>query len=137
MLLFFDTETTGLVDFGAPAEAEHQPDLVQLGAVLVDDARRVVATVGKIVKPQGWEIPAQAAAVHGISTELAQKVGWSREDALNDFSVLASMADGIVGHNVEFDLKIMRTAFHREQLGMEVFWGLKELGLTKRTQQNQ
>ena len=36
LALFYDTETTGLPDFKAPSEAQHQPHIVQLAALLVD-----------------------------------------------------------------------------------------------------
>lgn len=116
MKLFFDTETTGLVDFKAPATAEHQPHLVQLGAVLVDDDRSVVCSVGKIVRPAGWEVPEDAAKIHGITTEKAREVGWSASRVLRDFSYMAHSADEIIGHNVPFDMMVMETAFSRHSI---------------------
>ncbi len=37
MILFYDTETTGLVDDRAPPEAAHQPHFVQLACLLTEN----------------------------------------------------------------------------------------------------
>lgn len=61
-ILFYDTETSGLPLFHEPSEHPDQPHIVQLGACLVDpDTRRVISTIDLIVRPDGWEIPAEVA----------------------------------------------------------------------------
>ena len=74
--LFYDTETTGLPDFKAPSESAHQPHIVQLAALLVDmDTRETIQSMDVICRPDGWTIPDEVAAVHGITTEHAAEVG--------------------------------------------------------------
>ena len=55
----YDTETTGLPDFKAPSESEHQPHIVQLACALVDlDSRQITESMDVIIRPDGWKIPA-------------------------------------------------------------------------------
>jgi DNA polymerase III subunit epsilon len=51
MLLFFDTETTGLPDFRAPSDAPQQPHLVQLACILATDEGETLERWQTIVKP--------------------------------------------------------------------------------------
>lgn len=71
MKLFFDTETTGMADFKAEPHAAHQPRLVQLAALLTDDAGEEVTHFSVVIKPEGFEIPVAASAVaHNIDFDL-------------------------------------------------------------------
>lgn len=112
-ILVFDTETTGLPDFKAPSEAPHQPHIVQLAALLVDpDSRATIASMDVIVRPDGWTIPDNVAAVHGISTERAAALGVSESIALGLFLDLWGRAAQRVAHNESFDARIIRIAQH-------------------------
>ncbi len=113
MILVYDTETTGKIDRGAPADAPHQPHLVQLGAELYQPNGTPIATLNVIVRPKGWTIPADAAAVHGITQERAEAEGADITDALSIFHALSRIASVHVAHNKDFDEKIMRGAFRR------------------------
>ena len=113
LALFFDTETTGLPDFKAPSEADHQPHIVQLAALLVDlDTRQTVQSMDVIVRPDGWTIPDEVAAVHGISTEHAAEVGIPERMAVQMFMELWSGRNR-VAHNQQFDARIVRIALMR------------------------
>lgn len=107
MKLFFDTETTGKADFRAPTTDPRQPHIVQLAAILFSDEGEETASLGTIIKPDGWEIPAEAAAIHGITTEKALACGIPMLSALAVFSNFAHVADTLVAHNVEFDLLVV------------------------------
>ena len=72
--LIFDSETTGKALWKEPADDPRQPRIVQLGAILYDDERRVVAEMNLVVRPDGWTVPAEAAAIHGFTTERAGAV---------------------------------------------------------------
>lgn len=112
-ILFYDTETTGLPDFKAPSEAQHQPHIVQLAALLVDlDTRETIASMDVIVRPDGWTIPSEVSAVHGITTEHAMNVGIPEELAI---SMFMSLWDGRlrIAHNEQFDARIVRIAIKR------------------------
>ena len=115
--LIYDTETQGLPLFSEPSEDPRQPHVVQLAALLVDvDTRKVIASMDVIVRPDGWTIPDDVAAIHGITTERALEVGVSESMAIGMFMELYE-ASGILGcrvaHNEQFDARIIRIALMR------------------------
>jgi len=112
--LFYDTETTGLPLFNEPSEDPRQPHIVQLAACLVDlDSRAMIAGLDVIVRPDGWTIPDDVAALHGITTERAADLGVGERAALNLFLDLWSCAGVRVAHNETFDARIIRIAIKR------------------------
>lgn len=72
MLLFYDSETTGLPLFDQPSEDPRQPHLVQLAAILCDEDGKTKASINLIIKPNGWVIGDEVAAIHGITQDVAQ-----------------------------------------------------------------
>lgn len=109
--LVFDTETTGLANFGKDPVDPIQPNLVQLGALLIDlETGREYSIMDLIVYPSSWEVPQQAALVHGISTGVAKQVGINLDSAVLPFRDLVAAADILVCHNWAFDSIIMRRA---------------------------
>lgn len=113
--LFFDTETEKLPDFKAPSEAPHQPHIVQLAACLVDlDSRKTLASMDVIIRPDGWTIPAETTAIHGITTEHAMDVGIPEPLAVSMFMELWGGRLRIA-HNEQFDARILRIALMRYQ----------------------
>src|SRR5690606_24547510 len=67
--------------------------------------------------PDGFDIPFNAAAIHGITTEKAQRLGVPLQEALEIF--LGDLEDGsiVIGHNIEFDINILGCELLR--LGIE------------------
>lgn len=113
LLLFYDTETTGLPDWGQPSDAPQQPHIVQLAACVVDtDTRQVIQSMDVIIQPAGWVIPKEVTDIHGITTEYAQDVGVSEEMAIHMLLALRRMRTR-VGHNESFDARIIRIAIKR------------------------
>ena len=113
LILFYDTETTGLPDFQAPSESEHQPHIVQLAAALVDDKnRKTVSSINLIIKPEGWKISEELVEIHGISTEFALETGVTITRALQVFFELWKGRKRI-GFNESFDARIIRIAQHK------------------------
>ena len=113
-ILFFDTETTGLPDWNVPSDDECQPHIVELAALLVDPkSMNSLASLGVIVRPDGWVIPDETIEVHGISNEKAAEEGISEKDALEMFLALYSKSSIRVAHNTTFDNRIIRIALKR------------------------
>jgi DNA polymerase III epsilon subunit-like protein len=108
MKLFFDTETTGKADMNSAPDAKHQPRIVELGAVLTDGVGDELAVLNLIIRPSDFEIPAEASLIHGITTSAAKKSGVPLFHALMVFASLARNADTYCGHNVEFDLFMLK-----------------------------
>lgn len=121
--LFYDTETTGLPLFNEPSEDPRQPHIVQLGACLVDlDTRTTLSALDVICQPDGWEIPSAVAQIHGITTEKALAVGVPEKLAVTMLLSMAKRASVRIGHNEQFDARILRIAalrFHGEQVADE------------------
>ncbi len=118
MYLFFDTETTGLpIKRNAPlSDLNNWPRLVQIAWLHIDSSGEPISNHEYIIKPQGFTIPDDAAKVHGISTEKANKEGVTLREVLNEFSIAVSQSKFIVAHNIEFDEKIVGAEFLRESI---------------------
>lgn len=125
LILAYDFETTGLPLFSEPSNDPRQPHIVQVGACLVDADQdyKVMGSVDLIAAPEGWEIPQEAADVHGISTEVAQACGVEESVALGSLLALWQKADVRLGHNEQFDARIARIAIKRYGVeGMADTW---------------
>lgn len=113
MILYFDTETTGMADLRAALDAPHQPHIVQLAALLCENDGKEVQSINLIVKPVGYEIPEAATAIHGISQDLASRVGVSMKSAMSTFEWFCKAADLFVAHNIDFDNFVCSSEFVR------------------------
>lgn len=114
MKLFFDTETTGKCNFKRGPSDPSQPRIVQLAALLCDDAGREDNFLNVIIKPEGWSIPQEAAGIHGITTERALADGITMADALERFAELIAETDIVIAHNVDFDALVVSSEFIRD-----------------------
>ncbi len=108
-LFFFDTETTGLPrSWNAPLrDLDNWPRMVQLAWLLCDDAGNELAHASRIILPQGYTIPIDAARVHGITTERALAEGIPLADALAEVLPRIEEAACAIAHNISFDEKIL------------------------------
>ena len=106
MFLCFDTETTGVTG---------KPHLVQLAFILSEDDGTLRGSANFIIKPEGYEIPNEAASIHGITTEIALRCGVPLSVAVSAFNNSALLCTGgkLVAHNLAFDVRIMRAAYER------------------------
>ncbi|MBS0279193.1 MAG: 3'-5' exonuclease [Proteobacteria bacterium] len=114
LVLLYDTETQGLPDWKSPSGGEQQPHIVELYAALADaESGHIVDELHAIVKPEGWTIPDDVAAVHGITTERATLEGQPEALVFTRFLQMHARAKERVGHNESFDARIMRIAHKR------------------------
>lgn len=114
--LIFDTETTGIVRFRDPYTNPSQPDLVQLGFLMVDTSDWRIRNQGSFLvqlRDPLAGIEEGAKRVHGISEADCSEFGIERETALDLFENLCGRADVLVGHNIKFDSIVMQSAFYR------------------------
>lgn len=119
MLVVYDTETCGIPDFRAPSDAPTQPHLVQLAMATFEDDGTEVGHYCVLVKPDGWTIPADVVAVHGITTERATAEGVPEADAARAYADAIREASLRVAHNERFDRRIMRIAMLRSGMTRE------------------
>lgn len=134
LAIFYDTETQGLPLFNEPSEDPRQPHIVQLAACLVElDTKAVIASMNVIVRPDGWGIPDDVAAIHGITTERAMDVGVPEWIVVEMFMGLYGPGRLRIAHNEQFDARILRIALlrHAHDATVDEHW---KAGKTECTQ---
>jgi DNA polymerase III subunit alpha len=128
MFLIFDTETTGLPrNYNAPlSDFDNWPRVVQIAWQLHDDKGNLLTHDSIIVRPDGFTIPFNSEAVHGISTQRALEEGKDLKTVLEEFVTVVKQCQYLCGHNIEFDINIIGSEFLR--MGMaDAFAGLSVL----------
>lgn len=103
-VLFFDSETTGTPPRGAEWSTDYEdfPHIVQLAWMIGNKVE------SHIIRPDGWVIPEEAVAIHGITTERALAEGEPFEYVV-DLFVAACLDAGLVcAHNIYFDTSVIK-----------------------------
>lgn len=109
MILVFDTETTGV-------STQKRPRLVQIAWLKFDYNKNLISFSDNIIKPSEFIIPAEATAIHGISTERAYADGISLQQALISLNKELEDVRYIVGHNLEYDLGILKNEYFKSSI---------------------
>lgn len=106
-LAIFDTETSG---FPSPKVTT---TIVGFAYIIYDlESRRVDVECNNIIKqPRNFRIPAAATAVHGITDDQCASNGAPLFPILDAFIDYAITCDYVVGHNVRFDLEMIRCVY--------------------------
>jgi DNA polymerase III epsilon subunit-like protein len=106
MYLILDTETTGV----APTAR-----IVSISWALYDESAAELSLAHHIIYPDGFTIPVEACAIHGISTEAARRKGIPIKTALAGLSndIERHAPSLFVGHNVGFDRPIVLNEYAR------------------------
>ena len=101
MILYFDTETTGL----------HPGQICQLSYILQDKSGAIAKNFFFTVQ----SVEYSAFMVHGFSVEKLRSLSGGKTFADNFFEIQKdfSSADLIVSHNTAFDFSFMRTEYER------------------------
>lgn len=115
-VLFFDTETTGIPDRAAKWDVDFAdyPHIVQIAWMHGEKME------SHIIRPDGWTIPDDVVAVHGITTEFALANGEPFAAVVDQFIQDANDAGLICAHNIHFDTSIIKANILRE-LGREYY----------------
>lgn len=96
-ITFFDTETTG-VPHSYKLPPEQYPRIVSLAFIQTNEGK-VFKSMPSIVKPEGFEIPEAASAIHGITTDHALLHGIELKQVMTEFGKVWRDSDLIVAHN--------------------------------------
>ncbi|MBR4438825.1 MAG: WG repeat-containing protein [Bacteroidales bacterium] len=109
LYLFLDTETSGLpIDYDLPSsELNNWPRMIQLSWTLTYKDFSVVRSGDYIIKPEGFTIPISASRTNGITTEKATNEGLKIDLVLSEFLLDLEIANVVIGHNIDFDKKII------------------------------
>lgn len=108
--IFFDTETTGVPrNYKAPyTDTDNWPRLVQFSWLVGGENKSIIREEDHIIKPVGFVIPNDSSKVHGITTEKALSSGEDLRTIMMKFISDVGKAKYIVGHNVSFDINVVR-----------------------------
>lgn len=111
--LVVDSETSHLFNYDIPADALGQPRLAQLGMIHVNHKFEIEAEHEFLIKPDGWEMSAEATEKTGLTTEYLIEHGQPIIEALALYEAAIVARRVIVGFNINFDLKQMRAEMRR------------------------
>ena len=101
---FFDCETTGVLAKGLEWDKDFNqfPHVVQLAWAFGEIEKMY------IIKPEGWEIPAEVVKIHGITTERALAEGVPFAVVIDEFLADANAAPLVCAHNIYFDSSMIK-----------------------------
>jgi DNA polymerase III epsilon subunit-like protein len=119
-IAIFDTETTGLPKSKIINDLSLSlwPYIVQFSYIIYDtELQKIIKTVDLIIKiPENINISDEVSDIHGITNFISQTSQYKIEDALIHFSkdYLNYNIDLIVGHNLSFDINMLKVELMRE-----------------------
>lgn len=122
VVMFLDTETTGVVDMRTPYDnLEDWPHIVQLSYALIQinfnkDGASLVKTLKKVntyVNPGDVPFDAEAVSITGISKELVQSQGNSPSEVYPEFVQDFLSCSLVVAYNHVFDMKMLKAELLR------------------------
>jgi DNA polymerase III subunit epsilon len=118
MLLFFDTETTGMPrSWNAPLTDLHNwPRVVQLAWMSCDEAGVELACGEALIRPDGYTIPPVAVRIHGITTDRALAAGRPLAQVLEEFARVTETSRTLIAHNMNFDSCVLGAEYLRANL---------------------
>lgn len=116
--LVFDTETTGLPkNFKAPInDTDNWPRVIQFAWSIYSEDGEELEHKDILVKPEGFVIPEDSIEVHGITQKKAEKEGIKLVEALDIFKAAIDNVDYLIGHNIEFDEKVVGCELFRTSM---------------------
>ena len=110
MIIFFDTETTGLPkDWKAPmTKLDNWPRVLQLAWALFDWHGNLIRSNCDLIAPDGWVVPdGDFWKTHGYSTEKCAAEGISIAIALAKFLSAANECEALGAHNMAYDYNVL------------------------------
>lgn len=123
MYLFFDLETTGLPKKpnGFISDLDNWPRIVQIAWSCHDTFGTLMCTEDYLICPDGFTIPRESTAIHGITDEQAQKNGVPAKEALFAFLKAAKSCRYLVAHNIAFDFPVICAEFLRYNIPHDLY----------------
>jgi len=119
-LLVFDTETSGLPEEkGQSLYATHKwPYIMQLSYIFYDDSsNEVIELYDSLVKlDNNILLSEDSMAIHNITREMCNNSGQPIKTVLTSFINALMSADIIIGHNIRFDINIIRVECIRNNI---------------------
>lgn len=119
MEFFFDTETTGIPKRSGNKYACHKKlenyDCSRIVSIswIVTQKQQVVVQAYYVIKPDGFEIPQEASAIHKISTQEATSNGVPITQVFEELKKVLPLCVNMVAHNIAFDVQILKSELWR------------------------
>lgn len=119
-IAIFDTETTGLPQSKVINDGTISlwPYVVQFSYIIYDtELNKIIKTVDFVIKiPDNINISDEVSNIHGITNFISQTSKYKIDDALSEFSFdyLNYNIDLLVGHNLSFDINMLKVELMRE-----------------------
>jgi DNA polymerase III epsilon subunit-like protein len=115
--LVFDTETTGLpkTKFISPFTLHQWPHIVQFSFIIFDSSlNNIVESKDYVIKvPESILIPEESSKIHGITNQISLDNGVPMHEVLSEFFHHLRGVDTLIGHNIEFDLNMVKVELLR------------------------
>ena len=115
-VLVFDTETTGLPQTKIinPDTLHLWPYIVQFSYIIYDTTDNIIIEPNDyIILLENIIIPEESIKFHGITNEISSKLGTNIRDVLIKFCKDLKNVDKIVGHNINFDINMVKVELLR------------------------
>ena len=110
--IIIDTETNGLPkDYNEKFPYFGYPYPVQISWAVFDKFNNLVEYKDYIIKQYG-PISKESMLIHGINNEIVKKDGLEISIVLEELFDSLSYCQEIVGHNLEFDVKVLESAYY-------------------------
>lgn len=108
--IILDVETTGLLK-PAATPLDKQPQIIELGALYIDDDSSVIRTISQLIDP-GMPLPEIITGITGITDEqLKGKPKFA--ECLPLFIEFFKGADNLIAHNAPFDTGMLHNELRR------------------------
>lgn len=116
-IVVFDTETTGLPNsrYISPTTLSQWPHIVQLSYAVYDLDTHTLSKTGDFIIQLDKHvfIPPESVQFHGITNEISREAGVPLYDVLSKLFHYMDRAECIVGHNIEFDINMLKVELMR------------------------
>ena len=115
----FDTETTGLPKTRQPPSEDNlecwdECRILSIAAITYSSRGRELSRFYTVIKPDGFKVA--ATEVHGITEEEANTNGIPFEEAYKKFVEMTHNSQKIIGHNLKFDIGVLKAETIRRNL---------------------
>ena len=120
--IIVDTETAGLpASWSAQEDATSiWPRIVEIAWLVLDENDIKISSKEFIIKPEGFLIPKESTAIHGITNEKALTQGTSIKLVMEVLEEDLRKSSLIIAHNIDFDYPVINCEFKRLNIGTKL-----------------
>lgn len=112
----FDTETSGLPNYKAPADDPSQPRLAAISMIQCDAGLGEISVYTRLIKPDGWVMEQQAMEANGLTMAILEEHGVPVQEVLDEYTKLIDEGFQVAAYGAQFDCKIMRGELRRANM---------------------